>query len=129
MDPRLKLEYYKAHDWGEEWTNFCLRQCRDVYEEYKTIYVNEATTLHETQIIDNTSQEEEDQDELMAHMLGTNKDSENRAKEENRWAELQEYLDKGREMTKDLITCWRDRQAVYPILAHLARNYPAIPSM
>lgn len=133
LDLRCKLDYYQRHDWPKEWIDFCKGYCQEVYEEYKALggvisddQQMEPSIVSSVASCDDANSSQDEFDEYMSDIYGDMKET---SQVYGKLNELEEYLRKGEEVTKDPLQWWKDRQAVCPILSRVARDFLAIPGM
>ncbi|CAB5370059.1 unnamed protein product [Rhizophagus irregularis] len=112
LDPRLKLTYYKDHNWEEKY----ITEARDdIKKLYDTTYAPR---------IDQNIQDEDltADDDLLSHIYKKRRTSRNES-------ELDLYL--GSPIVPgevDLLQWWKMNESQYPHLAAMARDYLAIPA-
>lgn len=122
LDPRLKMDYYKAQEWPEQWQKFCEKAALNVIKQYTTNDdADDQSSFHNSD--SQVASDAETYDLFMQHVYGNH----NRPKRNKVSSEYEEYISKGREFCPDPLLWWRYHQGVYPVLSRVARDYLAIP--
>jgi len=109
LHPGLKLEYFHAHDWEEEWIEAAEHATQEEYVlHYKTQFPTEPLT---------TSQEMVNTNDFSDYSMGPLSSSD----------ELQDYLRQPVEKVNDPLKWWVNNCETYPTLYRMALDYLSVP--
>lgn len=125
----MKLEFTKKHEWGEFWTEQCKLQMREVFEEYKVFFPVEDRRQQQAEQSTGDAEASEPvniEDLMLQHKYKWLK---KRTEDWEQVDELQRYLEQNPVLVKDLLTWWKDKQAEFPVLAAIAKEYLVIPGI
>jgi hypothetical protein len=116
LHPGLKLEYFRQHDWEEEWVENAEVLVRD---KYTTCYEGKAGLAAAAPDTTDTANDNNDF-AAFSNISATNCIG-------SQTSELEEFLRKPVENVKDPLKWWVANRHVYPNLYHMALDYLSIP--
>jgi hAT family C-terminal dimerisation region len=115
LHPGLKLQYFRLHEWEDEW----IEAVEDlVREEYVSKYEGKAAQSHSE---DTVTEEVEDAEDDDFGNISVVKNTTTLA------SELDAYLNVPIENVKDPLQWWVSHEATYPNLSRMALDYLSIP--
>ena len=140
LDPRRKLNYFRAAGWEEEWIEAAHKIVREEFDQgYAGIRLENEDDSEESSSVCNciiisfiSDQSSETQSpnvnsaNLFHDLLSC---SSSAPANKELCTELTQYLSTGPENVKDPLLWWVEMRAVYPRLSRMARNYLCIPGM
>jgi hypothetical protein len=112
LDPRLKLEYYREHDWEDKWMNLAKDNVESVFRTHPMPAAQSAPT----------SSHGEPDDELAAILAA-------KRRRIDPPDELHDYLtSRPADVTVNVLQWWKINSLAYPRLSEMARDYLAVPA-
>ena len=108
LDPRLKLEYYREHNWDKRWIEESVKVLTRIYEKDYSVLIADTS-------------ESSDEEDLCHHLY--------KRRRSVKETELDIYLNTPIVHHKtDVLQWWRLHEQDFPHLARMARDFLAIPA-